>query len=310
MKWVALIAGAVFAYCIVFLLLSGISRYRLRVNRLLSEIEGGKAQSIEKGRGSKVKGESKRVFNVSQKLKSQIALSGIKLRPEEYLLLWLLLTFAPAVLAYLISPSFLRSLVLVLLGALSMPVYLKTQTKKRLALFERQLGDALLIISNGLRAGFSFQQAVDNVTRDLADPIKTEFKTVGMELQLGGTVEAALTKVAERMASGDVQLLTTAVVVQQQVGGNLAEIIDTIAKTIRDRQSMKRSVRALTAQGRISGKIIGLLPVAMLIIISAMNPGYVQPFFTTTYGYVMLGVGVVMELIGFAIIRKLVDVKF
>jgi tight adherence protein B len=310
MKWAALITGAVFVYCIVFLLLTGISRYRLRVNRLLSEIEGGKTHSVDKGRGSKAKGESKRIFNVSQKLKSQIVLSGIKLRPEEYLLLWLLLTFAPAVVSFLISPSLLRSVILILLGAISMPVYLKTQTKKRLELFERQLGDALLIISNGLRAGFSFQQAVDNVTRDLADPIKTEFKSVGMELQLGGTVEAALTKVAERMASGDMQLLTTAVVIQQQVGGNLAEIIDNIAKTIRDRQSMKRSVKTLTAQGRISGQIIGLLPVALLAIISAMNPTYMQPFFTTTYGYIMLGIGVVMELIGFAVIRKLVDVKF
>ncbi|SHI18953.1 tight adherence protein B [Sporobacter termitidis DSM 10068] len=311
MKWATLIAGMIFAYCLVHLLLSGIDRYRLRVKKRLDAISSDKAADEKKGRGGKSKERSRLGFlNVSQSMKNQIQLSGIKLRPEEFMLVWILLIFVPAIISFLISPSALRSGALILAGAVSMPLYLRTKINKRRSLFERQLGDALLVLSNGLRAGFSFAQALDNVARDLADPIGPEFKSIGREIQLGGDIESALTKVTERMASADMKLLTTAVVVQQQVGGNLADIIDTIAKTIRERMSMKRSVKTMTAQGRISGRIIGLLPVAMLIIISVINPGYMQPFFTTTFGHVMLVVGVVMEVLGFVVIHKIVDIKF
>lgn len=311
MKWLALVTGSVFIYCLVYLFLSTFSRSRLSVNRRLKDIDGGTAENSEKIQRKKTKGRSKPgIFNISQGVKNQIALSGIKLKPEEYVSLWAFLTLVPAVIGFIMGANVFLSIALILAGTASMPLYLKTQIKKRRAMFERQLGDALLVISNGLRAGFSFPQAMENVARDLADPIKTEFKSVGREIQLGGSIESALNKVTERMMSDDMKLLTTAVVIQQQVGGNLADIIDTIAKTIRDRQSMKRSVKTLTAQGRISGKIIGFLPVALLVILTVMNPAYMQPFIYTSYGHIMIGVGVVMELIGFMVIRKLVNVKF
>jgi tight adherence protein B len=243
-------------------------------------------------------------------MRNDIQLSGIKLRPEEFVLLWIFLIFAPAAISFVISPSILRSLFLLLGGVVSMPLILKVSIGKRRALFERQLGDALLVISNGLRAGYSFPQAMDNVARDLTDPIGSEFKSVSRELQLGGNIETAMSKVTERMKNDDMKLLTTVVVIQQQVGGNLAEIIDTIAKTIRDRLSMKRTVKTLTAQGRISGMIIGLIPIGLLGILSVVNPSYMQPFFTTTIGHIMMVAGVVMEVIGFVVIRKIVNVKF
>lgn len=311
MIWATLVAAAVFVYCLVLLLWSGINRYSHRVKARLSDINSDKASEEKKSRDAQARIQSKLVFlNVSQGLKNQIQLSGIKLRPEEFTLLWIFISIAPAIISFIISPSFLRSGLLILGGTVSMPLILNVKVSKRRALFERQLGDALLVISNGLRAGFSFAQALDKVVRDLSDPIGTEFKAVGREIQLGGSVEAALTKVAERMASEDMKLLTTAVVVQQQVGGNLADVIDTIAKTIRERLSMKRSVRALTAQGRISGRIIGLLPVVMLAIISAINPGYMEPFFTTQLGHIMIIISLVMEVLGFFVIHKIVDVKF
>ncbi|WHH57941.1 type II secretion system F family protein [Petroclostridium sp. X23] len=232
------------------------------------------------------------------------------MHPEEFVLLWILIIFGPAALSFTVSPSLLRAIVLILVGTFAMPLYLKMAINKRRILFERQLGDALMVISNGLRAGFSFPQALDNVTKDLADPIGSEFRSVGRELQLGGDIEIALTKVAVRMNSGDMKLLTTSVVVQQQVGGNLAEILDTISQTIRERLSIKRSVKTLTAQGRISGQIIGFLPIALLMILSVLNPAYVQPFFTTTYGHMMLVISIVMECIGFFVIHKIVDIKF
>lgn len=306
-----LISITILAYCLIYMALTRVNKSSRRVNKRLDELIKVKTAEEKKRNATKMKESSRLGFlHISQNMKNDILLSGIKLRAEEFVLIWILLICAPSVISFAISPSILRILALLIGGIVSMPFYLKISINKRRGLFERQLGDALLVISNGLRAGFSFQQAMENVARDLADPIGTEFKTVSREIQLGGSIESALTKVSERMANDDMKLLTTVVVIQQQVGGNLADIIDTIAKTIRDRLSMKRSVKTMTAQGRISGKIIGFLPVVMLAILSVVNPTYMEPFFTTTFGYVMLGAGLVLELVGFFVIHKIVDVKF
>jgi tight adherence protein B len=311
MRWILLISGSIFTFCLIYLLLSGINRHQRRMKKRLDEINPDKPISEKRSREAKSPERARLGFlHISQSMRNDIQLSGIKLRPEEFVLLWIFLIFAPAAISFVISPSILRSLFLLLGGVVSMPLILKVSIGKRRALFERQLGDALLVISNGLRAGYSFPQAMDNVARDLTDPIGSEFKSVSRELQLGGNIETAMSKVTERMKNDDMKLLTTVVVIQQQVGGNLAEIIDTIAKTIRDRLSMKRTVKTLTAQGRISGMIIGLIPIGLLGILSVVNPSYMQPFFTTTIGHIMMVAGVVMEVIGFVVIRKIVNVKF
>ncbi|TEB12138.1 Bacterial type II secretion system protein F domain protein [Pelotomaculum sp. FP] len=308
MLWLFLISIAVFTYCLVQILFN---KKRLRVEKRLDEIKQDKYTAEKQSGEPKLKGRTRLDFlHISQSMKNDILLSGIKMRPEEFVLFWILIIFGPAALSITVSPSLLRAFILILVGTFAMPIYLKMAVNKRQALFERQLGDALMVISNGLRAGFSFPQALDNVAKDLADPIRAELRSVCREIQLGGGIETALTKVATRMNSGDMKLLTTSVVVQQQVGGNLAEILDTISQTIRERLSIRRSVRTLTAQGRISGKIIGFLPIALLIILSILNPTYMQPFFTTTYGHIMLFIGAVMECIGFLVIRKIVDLKF
>lgn len=311
MPWLFLISVTVFTYCLVQMLFMGINKKGLRLEKRLTEIKRDKSAAEKQSREPKLKGRPRLDFlHISQSMKDDILLSGIKMRPEEFVLFWILIIFGPAALSFTVSPNLLRAFILILVGTFALPLYLKMAITKRRALFERQLGDALMVISNGLRAGFSFPQALDNVAKDLADPIRAEFKSVVRELQLGGDIETALTKVATRMNSDDMKLLTTAVVVQQQLGGNLAEILDTISQTIRERLSIKRSVRTLTAQGRISGKIIGFLPIVLLIILSVLNPTYMEPFFTTTYGHIMLLIGTVMECIGFLVIRKIVDVKF
>lgn len=311
MQWLFLISIAVFTYCLVEMFFVGINKKGLRMEKRLDEIE--QEQVVEK---HSPESRPKRglawlnSLHISESMKNDILLSGIKMRPEELILFWIVIIFGPAALSLIFSTSLLRVLLLILVGTFSVPLYLKIAIRKRQVLFERQLGDALMVIANGLRAGFSFPQALDNVARDLADPIGSEFRSVSRELRLGSDIEAPLTRVATRMNSYDMKLLATAVVVQRQVGGNLAEILDTISKTIRERLSIKRSVRTLTAQGRISGQIIGFLPIVLLIILSVINPSYMQPFFTTSYGYIMLFIGAVMEVIGFLAIRKIVDLKF
>ncbi len=311
MRWLFIIAMAVFTYCLVQMVLLSMRIEKLTVEKRLNEIKHNNSPVDKQSRKSQKNRHHRFGFlHISQSMKDDILLSGINMSPEEFVLLWILIIFGPAALSLTISPSLLRAVILIMAGIIALPLYLKRAINKRRALFERQLGDALMVISNGLRAGFSFAQALDNGARDLADPIASEFRSVFRETQLGGDMEAALTKVATRMNSNDMKLLTTSVVVQHQVGGNLAEILDTISQTIRDRLSIKRSVRTLTAQGRISGMIMGLLPIVLLMILSVVNPAYMRPFFTTTYGHILLLVGVCMEAIGFLVIRKIVDIKF
>ena len=311
LKWAFLIALAILAFCLIQMLFVFLNRDKLKTAGRLQDIAknlGNNAETMRKDLQAK---ESRLSFlRISNSVRSSIVLSGIRVRPEEFVLIWILCIFAPALLVSSFSPSLLRSLILIVLGAIAPPLYLRRKTNKRLVLFERQLGDALMVLSNGLRAGLSFQQALHSVARDLPDPIGAEFRMVGRELQMGVDIDESLTKVATRMKSKDMALLTTAISVQLQVGGNLADILDTISKTIRERLSIRRNIRSLTAQGRISGMVIGFLPVGLLVLLSFINPGYVAPFFTTTVGYVMLGIGVVLEVLGFLVINKIVDLKF
>ncbi len=301
-------ASAVFVYWVVQLLLASMDRQGFPVRERLRQIreEGGKPEAE-----SRKKRKPRLSFlRISAKMRSDMILSGIRMRPEEYVLLWIFLAVGPAVLTYSFGGGVLRSLILVLLGTFLPPLYVDSAIRKRQMLFEQQLGDALLVLSNGLRAGFSFPQALENVARDLPDPIGGEFRQINRELFLGVDLEQALTKSAEKMKSMDMKLLTTAVVVQRQVGGNLAEILDTISKTIRDRLSIKRSVRTLTAQGRISGKVIGAIPLFLLAAISLMNPEYMKPFYNTGLGHAMAAVSLMLEGVGFLVINRIVNIKF
>ena len=311
MRWLFLISFSVFIYCLVQMLLMRINKEGLRMEKRLNIIKQDNSMAEKQRREFKLKWRRRLDFlHISQSMKNDILLTGIKMRPEELVLFWVLIVFGPAAVSITISPSMVRVIVLIFAGAVGMPVYLRIAINKRRTLFERQLGNALMVISNALRAGYSFPQALDNVVKDLADPIGSEMRSVGREIQLGGDIETALSKVAVRMDSYDMKLLATSVTIQQQVGGNLAEILDTISQTIRERLSIRRSVKTLTAQGRISGLIIGLMPIALMIILSVINPAYVQPFFTTTYGHIMLLVGMIMECTGFLVIRKIVNLKF
>lgn len=307
MKWILPLSAAVLCYCVAVMVLSRLWKKRIAVEARLNSI---RTDRVRQKSGSAGKKSRLSFLHISQSMKADMNLAGIQLTPEEFVLLWIFIAFAPAALSSAVWPSMLRSVILVLTGVALPQIYLKIKISKRRALFERQLGDALMVLSNALRAGFSFQQALANAAEDLADPIGGEFRTACRELKLGMDVESTLSKVADRMASNDLRLITTAVVVQQQVGGNLSEILDTISQTIRDRLAIKRSIKTLTAQGRISGKIIGGIPMILLLMISMINPTYMTPLFETAVGKLMLAFGFVMEYVGFLVIGKIVNLKF
>ena len=236
--------------------------------------------------------------------------ADIMMRPEEFALIWIVVTFVPSGLAALFGAGLLPSLTLAGLGAFLPLVFIKIKKDKRTKVFESQLGDTLIMMCNNLRSGFSFQQAMDNVATDMPAPIGVEFSRVCNEIRYGLTMDEALENMAKRIKSADLLLVVSAVCIQRTTGGNLSEILSTISDTIRDRLKIKGEIRAITAQGRISGMIIGALPVFIAVALMLINPTYMSLFFTTSPGRIMLIVSVVMEIFGFLAIRKVVTIKY
>ena len=187
--------------------------------------------------------------------------------------------------------------------------WVKIRIAKRLQSFLYQLADCLTLISNSLRAGFSFLQTVELISKEMKPPVSTEFARVLRETNLGKPLDQALTEMDQRVGSPDFSLIVTAVLIQQQVGGNLADIIDVIRDTILERIRIRREIHTLTAQGRASGVVLALLPVAMGLFMYITSPEYMRPLLTTRLGQMIIAGAVFLEFIGFLIIRKIVDIK-
>lgn len=193
----------------------------------------------------------------------------------------------------------------IVLGLLFLNIYIS----RRQQAFTNQLGDMLQMVSNAMRAGFSFLQAFELIAREMDAPIGREVQKVVSEINVGATVDTALENMQKRVQSADFELVVTAVLIQRQVGGNLAQILDTIGATIEERVKVKREVKALTAQGRASGYLLSGLPFALGLILYTMNPDYLKPLWTENYGRMAIMLALVLQVIGFMVIRKIVDIK-
>ena len=180
--------------------------------------------------------------------------------------------------------------------------YVKYRIDKRLKAFLYQMADCLT-------AGFSFLQTVEIISKEMKPPVSTEFARVLRETNLGKPLDRALTEMDRRVGSPDFSLIVTAVLIQQQVGGNLADIINVIRDTILDRIRLRGEIKTLTAQGRMAGMILAALPIVMGLFMYMMSPEYMRPLLTTRIGQIAIGVALVMEVIGFFIIHKIVDIK-
>ena len=187
--------------------------------------------------------------------------------------------------------------------------WVKIRIAKRLQSFLYQMADCLTLIANSLRAGFSFLQTVELISKEMKPPVSTEFARVLRETNLGKPLDQALTEMDQRVGSPDFSLIVTAFLIQQQVGGNLADIIDVIRDTILERIRIRREIHTLTAQGRASGVVLALLPVAMGLFMYITSPEYMRPLLTTRLGQMIIAGAVFLEFVGFLIIRKIVDIK-
>lgn len=289
-----------------------------RMKRLFKNKTNQKAKSKRKesilaratGEGAEAIKRSEKSRKLMDTLFDALISADIMMRPEEFALIWIVITFVPAGLAALFGAGLLPSLTLTGLGAFLPLLFIKVKKDKRIKVFESQLGDTLIMMCNSLRSGFSFQQAMDNVATDMPAPIGVEFSRVCNEIRYGSTMDDALENMVARIKSPDLMLVVSAVCIQRTTGGNLSEILTTISNTIRDRLKIKGEIRSITAQGRTSGMIIGALPAFIGVALMLINPGYMSTFFTTSTGRIMLIVSVVMEVFGFLAIRKVVTIKY
>ena len=255
-------------------------------------------------------------------LARDIARADLRLKPSEFLLIWgaaivgipiVMFAFSPF-LPSLGNPLFL--LIGALVGFLLPRFWLSRRKSGRLSAFNKQLPDTITLIANALRAGSSFLQAIEMVVRESRPPISTEFSRVIREVNLGLPFEQALENMVRRVRSDDLELMATAIAIQHQVGGNLAEILDSIAYTIRERVRIKGEIRTLTAQQRLSGYVVAGLPIGLAGFLFVIAPGFMAPMFLNPPSVLGLPAGVIilmfggfMMFLGFLAIRRIVDIE-
>ena len=244
-----------------------------------------------------------------EKIRIKLLQAYIKMKPEEFVGISLMSAGVLGMLLALIGRNVAIGAIGVLIGYKIPDLYVGSIKKKRGRLLNNQLPQALTLISNGLRAGFSFPQALNVAGNEMESPISDEFLKVLRDNSLGKPMEEALENLSKRTDDEDLDMFITALLIQRQVGGNLAEVLDTISNTIRERVKLRGEIRSLTAQGRLSAAIISLLPVVLALAISVLNPGYLNVLFTTLPGIIALVLAIVMELIGIFMLLKLVNIE-
>jgi tight adherence protein B len=247
-----------------------------------------------------------------KKTRIQLSRADLKLRVYEFALLHIITVGLGFFLSYFIffRGNLIFAILFGFLGFFAPRIYVARQVSTRLNRFEAQLPDTLGLWVNALRSGYSVMQAMEAISKDAPEPTATEFGRVVREVQIGISVQDALDHMLERVESEDLDLVLTAVNIQREVGGNLAEILEVIADTIRERIKLKGEVRVLTTQGRVTGYLISGLPIVLALFLNTISPGFISPLFRNkACGWPMIGVGLALIGIGTAVIQKIVDIE-
>jgi tight adherence protein B len=255
-------------------------------------------------------------------LARDIARADLKLKPSEFMAIWggcvLLVPFIFLVLGFVLAPlsSPLALVIGAVIGFFLPRMWLGRRRGSRLRAFNKQLPDTITLIANALRAGSSFLQAIEMVVRESTPPITVEFGRVVREVNLGLAFDVALDNMVRRVRSDDLELMATAITIQHQVGGNLAEILDSIAFTIRERVRIKGEIATLTAQQRLSGYVVAGMPIGLMALLFVLAPGFMKPLFENPpgmfglpAGMIVLAIGGFMMFIGFMLIRRIVAIE-
>jgi tight adherence protein B len=234
--------------------------------------------------------------------------ANVPVRPAEALFLYLLgvvVGLAIGVIAGGPIGAIVGGVVMVVVPV----VVLRTKADRRTRAFGAQLPDMLQMLAATLRSGFSLLQGLDSVARQIAEPMGGELRTTVAEIRLGRSLIDALADAGKRVGSTDFDWVVSAVRIQSEIGGNLAELLDVVAETMKARVRLRREIRVLTAQNRIATAMLGVMPVVMLVILDVLNPGYISPFIHSGAGQLLLGAAAVLIVLGLLWLRKIVDIE-
>ncbi|WP_109507706.1 type II secretion system F family protein [Nocardioides speluncae] len=246
--------------------------------------------------------------DLETRLATKLYGAGSKISAAEWLLLHAGIAVGAAFVGFVIRGAAL-ALVLLVIGGLLPWVYLKVKHGRRLAAFNAQLAETLTLMAGGLSAGLSMPQAVDTVVREGHEPMAGELRRALAESRLGVDIADALDGVARRMDSEDFSWVVMALRIQREVGGNLAELLNTVADTLREREFLRRQVKVLSAEGRFSAWILGALPPVMFVYMLLVRPEFVRPLYTELTGLVLLATAIGLLMLGFFTLSRLVKVE-
>ena len=272
------------------------TNFRERVARIFQPLadQAGKG-NVKKGKPS---------------LQENLAKADLKLRTSEYFMIQIGLVLLLFVIGVIRFGGIGIAPVLMGVGGYFIPgIYVNFRQKARLKAFNNQLGDTLILLSNALKAGYSFAQAVDTVAKNASPPIADEFTRAVREMNLGGTIEESLGSMVKRIESDDLDLMVTAVAIHRTVGGNLAEILDNIAFTIRERIRIKGQIATLTASARSSGQLITGLPIILAVFMYFATPTYFKPMTESPVGWAILGAACFMIFLGNLVMGKVTAIE-
>jgi tight adherence protein B len=239
--------------------------------------------------------------------------ADLHLRVGEYVALRVGMALLFFALAFVLIPSrpvaMVIGIALGVVGSLAPAFFVRFRSRKRLSKLESQLEESLTLTANSLKAGFGLLQSLEMAAQQLKHPIATELRRTLHDINVGSSTEDALLALSERASSYDLDIVITAILIQRSVGGNLAEILDTVAHTMRERARIRGHVKAVTSQQRLTGYILGIMPIAVMGLLFLVASEYMTPLFTTLAGQVMLVGAGIMELIGTLLIRRILTIE-
>jgi tight adherence protein B len=315
-----LLVGIVVAMAII-LLLNGLARVLEPTEEVDQRIEswvqsGGKAKrraAQETGdAGSTLLSLVERAItrrSFAEDIRADLARADLSLTVTEYLLIRAGVVLGAFLIGYLLQRNVLAGFLLAAVGFFLPVVYIRSRQTRRLRAFDRQLPDVLDHLVGSLRAGYGLLQAVEWVARQMPHPAGAEFDRVIREVQLGRSLNDALDSLVRRINSDDLALIITAIKIQYEVGGNLSQILETVAYTIRERVRIEREIMVLTAQQRYSGYVLMLMPIGLALILFLLNPEYEMQLFTPGPTLCIPIATAIMMIIGFVAMRRIIDIK-
>lgn len=309
-------AFALLAFVIAFILSYTFGSSKIAADKRMEELkkqEGYTEVALVKNKKKtrrKKENENGVFVKFASALYSQLQSADIKMRPEEFLLIWIIVAVLPALFILLISDSLSTvAIIAAVIGAMIPFAIVKIKQKQRVKKFDVQLSDALMLSCSSLRAGLSFTQAMEAISKDMPDPIASEFATVLEEMSMGMPMDEALERLNKRINSQYLPLMVSSVLIQRQTGGNLSSILEGIANSIKEKMKLKQELKASTSAGKTTGLMVGSMPIILCVLFFFVNREFIMPLFTTNMGHIFLGVAAGLEVLCFLAVRKIINIK-